>query len=87
MPIIAELFPSQPPEWDDFSADPLVRMRKGMLITESINIDQRRRNEYTTGGPWRGASQSRPRRVVSKDGNFALVGAPRSKLLVDNFAG
>jgi hypothetical protein len=57
MPIIAELFPSQPLEWDDFSADPLVRMRKGMLITESMNINQRRRNEYTIGGPWRGASQ------------------------------
>jgi hypothetical protein len=26
---IAESFASQPPEWDDFSADPLVRMRKG----------------------------------------------------------
>jgi hypothetical protein len=34
---IAELFASQPPEWDDFFADPIVRTRIGTLITEAMN--------------------------------------------------
>jgi hypothetical protein len=34
---IAELFASQPPEWDDFFADPLVLTRIGTLITEAMN--------------------------------------------------
>jgi hypothetical protein len=48
---IAELFASQPPEWDDFFADPIVRTRIGTLITEATpqGVHVRR--------SWRGASQ------------------------------
>ena len=53
---IAELFASQPPEWDDFSADPLVRMRKGTLITEAMNKPTTPQRVHDRRS-WRGASQ------------------------------
>src|ERR1700722_6229989 len=52
---IAELFASQPPEWGDFSADPLVRMRKGTLITEAMKPTTPQRVHDRRS--WRGASQ------------------------------
>jgi hypothetical protein len=44
---IAGLFTSQPPEVDESFADPIVRMRIGLLITRAMNESKspRRRNK------------------------------------------
>jgi hypothetical protein len=53
---IAELFASQPPEWDDFLADSLVWMRMGTLITEAMNGPTPPQRVHDRRS-WRGASQ------------------------------
>ena len=53
---IAELFASQPPGWDDFFADPIVRIRIGTLITEAMNRSTTPQGVHVWRS-WRGASQ------------------------------
>jgi hypothetical protein len=53
---IAELFASQPPEWDDFFADPIVRTRIGTLIAEAMNRSTTPQGVHVRRS-WRGASQ------------------------------
>jgi hypothetical protein len=53
---IAELSASQSPEWDDFLAGPIVRMRIGTLITEAMNGPTPPQRVHDRRS-WRGASQ------------------------------